>query len=442
MSDLQKLWGLLNLQDISPPASAVPESVAMSASLEALEASPGAPRAARSTSTTARLKESMEQPDDTPALIEALQQKLQEDPQGALEAAPAQLGPEPTVADAYRLLDEARRAATQPELTYRTLESNRREGVNVSPDSVGFTGPGNPAIRIDPNLRKFEDRADAAAWALTASKAWGFRLVHKKPPLPLHTTASSRFCYPLKAAGDKATVALFSDWGSGYYHSRYIAWHIARLGAMQAIHLGDVYYTGTKQEFSEHFEPILDSDIVKTIPFFAMNANHEMDTHGIAYLDYLRRKRERGGQPGFVAQPQEGSYFCLDNAHYQVIGIDTAYWKNGRCRAQDAGCDRMRAWLEERLRSGRQQGKVNILLSQNEPYMDKRRDLLGDLDFVLGGSGQGSLVDLWFWGDEHFCALYPPTERTPFIGSCIGHGGYPYDRKTQDWFGRHFVKPA
>ena len=126
--------------------------------------------------------------------------------------------------------------------------------------------------------------------------------------------SASDFRYPLRTVGDKATVALFSDWGSGYYYSRYIAKHIAALDAGQAIHLGDVYYTGTQEEFRERFEPSLDKYLLRRMPFFAMNANHEMDTHGIAYFAHLRRKRAQGGQNGYVPQPQEGSYFCLANA--------------------------------------------------------------------------------------------------------------------------------
>jgi hypothetical protein len=46
---------------------------------------------------------------------------------------------------------------------------------------------------------------------------------------------------------------------------------------------------------------------------------------------------------------------------------------------------------------------------------------------------QPSLVDLWFWGNTHYCALFDRAGATPnrralsFTGSCIGHGGYPYD---------------
>lgn len=440
--EVLKLLSYLNIRDIAREQEALETEAAPAPTAKAMFLTDLAP------SRDTGLAELLEQPTRAAELVEALQQRLLRDPQACLEAAPAVLGPSPTQSDASELLDDARRSLARPELTFLTLKANRLPEAPPAPPPEQFPGRDDAEIPINPGLRRFEEAADWDAWALTATYAWGFRLTHRKPVCPPHTVSASAFCYPLRTAGTRATVALFSDWGSGYYHSHYIAKHVAALDAGQAIHLGDVYYTGTQEEFRERFEPALDKYLLKRMPFFAMNANHEMDTHGIAYFEHLRRKRARGGQGGSVEQPQEGSYFCLSNAHYQVIGIDTAYWKNGRCRDElGKGCEMMREWLAQRLQEGRAAGKVNILLSQNEPYEMRAQELLADLDFVLRGPGPGSaversLVDLWFWGDQHYCALYPPTEQTPFIGSCIGHGGYPYGLKTRDWFERHFVKPA
>ena len=116
--------------------------------------------------------------------------------------------------------------------------------------------------------------------------------------------------------------------------------------------------------------------------------------------------------------------FCLSNERAQVIGIDTAYHKVGRF---DPGWFN---WLQERLVEGRAGNKWNILLSQNEAYKPGKpspEELLDkDLDRLK------SHVDLWFWGNTHYCGLYGPSQLTPFIGSCIGHAGYPYDRFRTD----------
>jgi hypothetical protein len=162
-----------------------------------------------------------------------------------------------------------------------------------------------------------------------------------------------------------------------------------------------------------------------------------MDHNGIPYFQFLRNKRKFGTAHGPL-QPQEGSYFCLYNDHFQILGLDTAYFENGRFR--DAG---QLAWLTERLREGRAAGKVNILLSQNEPYHGRSyRELFHtDLHSLVGPAPTGRLVDLWFWGDEHGCALYPAGPCTPFVGSCIGHGGYPFMRRDLRDFENAVVPP-
>ena len=78
------------------------------------------------------------------------------------------------------------------------------------------------------------------------------------------------------------------------------------------------------------------------MPLYAMNANHEMDSHGIPYLDFLATKQTLGPGTGHAAQPQETSYFALVSDRYQVVGIDTAFHGNGRYQdgARVPGCAR------------------------------------------------------------------------------------------------------
>ena len=85
--------------------------------------------------------------------------------------------------------------------------------------------------------------------------------------------------------------------------------------------------------------------------------------------------------------------------------------------------------MEERLRDGRQSGRFNILLSANQPYEYGSTKITKLFSADLFDLGRRKLIDLWFWGNTHYCALFNQTAATPFIGSCIGHGGYPYKRK-------------
>jgi hypothetical protein len=337
------------------------------------------------------------------------------------------LGPTATEDELRDLLRRAEIHLEEPQATVSLLRAVRGEGRTLElPPSERFEGY-DPAIEIEPDLHIFETLGDAPAWAVQAALAVFERQFVEKPKFTRHTSDDS-FVYDLRSdAKGNATVALFSDWGTGYYHSQYIARHIARLRPAQAVHLGDVYYAGRSREFAEYFTPHLDP-FFKLMPFYALNANHEMMARGKPYFDYLSVKQAKGKEAGNVPQPQRGSYFCLRNDRYQVIGLDTAYFKNGRLR--DPG---LLAWLRERLREGTDSRRVNVLLSQNEPYgpssgplhfhPPSKRQLLDDLGELK------QQVSLWFWGDEHFAALYLPVPGVaPFIGSCIGHGGYPFDR--------------
>jgi hypothetical protein len=224
------------------------------------------------------------------------------------------------------------------------------------------------------------------------------------------------------APEQKISVALFSDFGTGVYHSRYIAKHLAGLDPDYAIHLGDVYYAGRASELRDYFTAPLEPVIMRS-HLFAMNANHEMFSGAIPYFDSMAERRTT--KAGWMTQEQEGSYFCLRNKKYQIIAIDTAYHQNGRHAVQE-----LNQWLGARLREGKTATpqRMNILLSPNEPYAlgDKKfSDLYHDLkDFI-----QKKLIDFWFWGNTHYGALFDRSSQAPFIGSCIGHAGHPIYKK-------------
>ncbi len=67
---------------------------------------------------------------------------------------------------------------------------------------------------------------------------------------------------------------------------------------------------------------------------------------------------------------------------------------------------------------------TNILLSPNESHElgeKKHTKLYYDLEEFI----KEKLIDFWFWGNTHYCTLFDKADKTPFIGSSIGHGGHP-----------------
>jgi hypothetical protein len=308
-----------------------------------------------------------------------------------------------------------------------------RRSVSAAESSENELPPGFqvpfPDIRIEPGRFKFEPVRDALGWMLSGapqvlSKLRGKQKKAKKGVFRPHTASATAFDYPLRlrdgthAGSQDVTIALVSDFGTGEYYSRYIARHIEGLQPDCVVHLGDVYYAGRAQEVQDYLQAPL-APLVAACPVFALNANHEMKAIGKPYFAYLDSKKQSPGQD------QEGSYFCLSSDRFQVIAIDTDFHERGRLSREKQ--PELFAWLEDRLRRGKQPQppKVNVLLSQNGPYDlgVKKPNKLFERDLEpLTASG---LVDFWFWGDSHYCAMYKSTIKTPFVGTCIGHGGHP-----------------
>ncbi len=315
-------------------------------------------------------------------------------------------------------LAQVRSALTDP----RAMAPTRAlsfEGLGRSlPEGFTFPGYDPREIPIDPNNHQFETIGDLFGWIAFA--ALPAILPDDKTPFREPAPGGPTFEYRLPEPGGDSPlpIAMFSDFGTGLYHSRYIAKQFRERRYPCAIHCGDVYYAGRSSEFRDNFigplEPILDSTAL-----FMLNSNHEMYSGGKWYFDFLDRKRAEHSN-----QAQEGSYFSLATGPFQIVGADTAYGEHGRV----AGA-RQLEWVRGKLSRGRAEGRINILLTADHPY-EYGEDGLTDLltaDFV--DSANNGLIDLWFWGNTHYCGLFDRSPKTPFIGTCIGHGGYPYGRQ-------------
>lgn len=205
---------------------------------------------------------------------------------------------------------------------------------------------------------------------------------------------------------DDARLALFSDWGSGRYGAPVLAATLRkdprRIDAI--IHLGDVYYAGTIEEVQQNLLALWPHR--EDARSLLLNGNHEMYGGGHGYYQAL----EKLGQPH--------SYFALQNSHFTIIGLDTAYEDH-----ELAG--RQAQWLKD---IAAQAGERRIiLLSHHQPFSAFECDgprLREQMKEVL----ESRRVLCWYWGHEHHCTLYSAVEPWGLWGRCIGHGGYPYFR--------------
>jgi hypothetical protein len=323
-------------------------------------------------------------------------------------------------------LEQARQALAAPREAVAHVRARRALAAAAAPAlPAGFTFKGMDlaAVPIDAHNHKFEEGADFLGWVVNTGR-WAFGPpVGKKADFRWHDDPrlTRDFVYPLRGQGQAdLDVALFADFGTGLYHSRYIARQLVTAKYPYAIHLGDVYYAGREQEFAQQFRAPLEP-LLGSTRLFTMNGNHEMFSLAVPYFRYIADRRNAHPQ----LQEQEGSYFCLRGQSAQIIGIDTDYF--GYKRFRDAS---LLNWLTRQLEHGRANRLTNIVLSGDEPYQygspGPTALLEKDLREIVVDR---ALVDLWFWGNTHYCALFDRTAATPFVGSCIGHGGFPYGRQ-------------
>lgn len=238
------------------------------------------------------------------------------------------------------------------------------------------------------------DNHDVLGWLPT-----GLRLIFRAKPFgwrqPIPTA---------EAIGDKARVALFSDWGTGLYGAPAIADSIKKEepGFQLIMHLGDIYYSGAKREVQERFSDIFPE--ASGALCRALNGNHEMYSGGTAYIEAVDT---RFGQ--------KSSCVAWQNAHWLLVGLDTAYVDH------NMSDDQVR-WLTGLVNAAGNR-KV-ILFSHHQPFsqLDSQGPRLRD---QLAPLLTKQRIHAWYWGHEHRCVIYDAEPVWGLKGRCIGHGGFP-----------------
>jgi Calcineurin-like phosphoesterase len=229
----------------------------------------------------------------------------------------------------------------------------------------------------------------------------------------------------------ECAVALAGDWGTGTGPAEDVARRIQTHDPQVTIHLGDVYYSGTPSEFRDYFLSSWPRGSLRTM---LLNANHEMYSGGYGYFG--------------LALPdvgQEASYFCLENDHWRIVGVDTGYFARhfpllefllkGLTRLPDENV----AWLEDVVFRNRSDRRPVILLSHHAWF--------SAFDTEYGGVGRSvspflDRVLLWLWAHEHRFAGYGRDrlgDDLPVRARCIGHGGMPIELKDRPKRKRNLV---
>lgn len=235
-----------------------------------------------------------------------------------------------------------------------------------------------------------------------------------RPPLPEHPETLPNPC----------RLALVGDWGTALYGApKFTQWAIQTGGLNAVVHLGDTYYAGTKKEVEKRLSkpwPIQSSPTEPTLSRF-LNGNHEMYSGGKPYFSFIKDFKQ--------LHPQTSSCFAMQNDHWLVIGLDTA-WHGFKVEPamQNGHLDDLQAeWLKKMVDNAG--NRRVILLSHHQPFHFTGK-VNAELTTDLQSLWDAEKVEVWYWGHEHFGVRY---DRSPygFVGRCLGHGGKPENRPSK-----------
>ena len=265
-------------------------------------------------------------------------------------------------------------------------------------------------------------------WATVIAEYVRHRIESLQIPYRVHSRLDD-FVISGSRFPDDAKIAILGDWGTGQSSARALLEKVAARDPDVVIHLGDVYYSGTEHEFQNYFYPIWKQ--VLGLPqvawgekltntssrpsTFTLSGNHDMYAGGAPYYTVI----DMIGQPA--------SYFCLRNANWQFIALDTGKNDADPTAAGNATHleDTEVAWLKHQVATA--DGRKTVLLSHHQLYTAFEKEKIGD-SFVnpkLLENTRDILpqVTAWFWGHEHNLVIYKKFQNV--LGRCVGHGAFP-----------------
>ena len=216
-------------------------------------------------------------------------------------------------------------------------------------------------------------------------------------------------------------IAFVADWATGTKLAKNVMRCIAAQEPDIVIHLGDVYYSGTKKEMDEHFLAIVREYLPADTRVFNLAGNHDLYAGGEGYywlLDEL---------------DQPASYFCLRNEHWQVMSIgvppEIKSPMSSQAAVPDIDDDEV-TWHHHKIDTA--DGRKTVMLSHYQLFTasgnigrssDNRPLALNPVFYEHFGSRLAN-IDAWLWGHEHNLAAFEPYAGLE-KGRCIGSGAIP-----------------
>jgi hypothetical protein len=228
-----------------------------------------------------------------------------------------------------------------------------------------------------------------------------------------------------------ARLVLVGDWGTGEGPALAVAEQMrhavdeAGRREVHVVHLGDVYYAGTRWEarhrFLDHW-PVR-PDEASRIRSWCLNGNHDMYSAGEGLLEVTLTDDRFGAQR--TEDGRVATEFHLRNEHWDVLGLDSS-WKFTLRDVRGGGGHlqpRQLRWITERLAGSTRR---SMLLSHHQPFTREKAGAdgivrIGNLLEATSALREGRGIDAWLWGHEHRLFTYGGRSGIGY-GVCMGHG--------------------
>jgi hypothetical protein len=246
------------------------------------------------------------------------------------------------------------------------------------------------------------------------------RVFFRLPRVPPNTTTLA----------DDARLVLVGDWGTGEGAALAVAEQMrkqidaAGTREVHVVHLGDVYYAGTRWEahhrFLDHW-PVR-TDEMPRVRSWCLNGNHDMYSAGEGLFQVILTDGRFGQQRTEKGKPT--SEFHLRSAHWDVFGLDTSWrFRLGDVRGGTGYLEpRQTRWVKARLDGSTRR---RMLLSHHQPFTDREAGAdvvnVGNLLAATADLREGPGIDAWFWGHEHRLITYGSRSGIRYA-ACMGHG--------------------
>ena len=235
------------------------------------------------------------------------------------------------------------------------------------------------------------------------------------------------------------------DGGTGQQASRDVKDLVAAGRPARVIFLGDVYESGTREEFDRHFDAVY-GDLVRRM--WPTPGNHEWKNRREGYDAYWREVRGGRPLPHYYARRIAGWQVLSLNSEGDVsAGSRQLRWLRGRLRGSST-C-RIAFWHRPRFSAGRQgdqedieplwnavEGRVAIVLGGHDHDLQRLKPVGGTVQLVSGAGGRHHYaVDesdrrLEFSDDSHFGALRIELRRASAVLTFVAADGAMLDRST------------